>query len=62
MKIGASMTQENHISALRERKNSLDLKIQDEQSRPVPNEVKLHSLKAKKLSIKDEIFGMTEHG
>ena len=55
------MSQENHISALRERKNSLDLKIQDEQSRPVPNEIKLHSLKAKKLSIKDEIFGIAEH-
>jgi hypothetical protein len=55
------MSQENHITALHERKNNLDIRIQDEQSRPVPNEIKLHSLKAEKLFIKDEIFGITEH-
>ncbi|MER2520530.1 MAG: YdcH family protein [Bdellovibrionales bacterium] len=49
------MALHEHIASLRKRHNEYDLKIQAESSRPFPDDVLLHQLKAEKLKIKDTI-------
>jgi hypothetical protein len=52
------MSEENRINSLKQRKQRLDTKITDEEKRPSPDEATLHKLKAKKLSINDELLEM----
>ncbi len=52
------MTRESHIEQLREKHSLLDKAITDEAHRPVPDTVKMTSLKRQKLRIKDEIVRM----
>ena len=49
------MTADDRIMALRERHAALESQITEESSRPLPDELLLHSLKRQKLCIKDEI-------
>jgi hypothetical protein len=49
------MNIQGHIQALNQRKKQLDSVISSEYSRPVPNETKLHHLKAQRLHILDEL-------
>ncbi len=44
-----------HVESLKKRHSEYDLKIQAESSRPFPDDVLLHHLKAEKLKIKDTI-------
>ena len=48
------------VDALRQKHNTLDGMIDDEEKKPLPNDVVIHDLKKKKLRIKDELNGM-EH-
>lgn len=48
----------SHLNALAEKHATLDRRIQEELSRPVPDDALLHDLKKRKLRIKDTI---TQH-
>ena len=48
----------SHMSALMEKHAGLERLIQEELSRPAPDDALLHDLKKRKLRIKDQI---TEH-
>jgi hypothetical protein len=45
----------DRIEALREKHASLERALDEENSRPLPNEDAIHDLKRQKLRIKDEI-------
>jgi hypothetical protein len=45
----------SHMSALQEKHAGLERRIQEELSRPAPDDALLHDLKKRKLRIKDEI-------
>jgi hypothetical protein len=49
------MSVESHLSELVRRHQSIEQAIMSEESHPSTDELKLHELKRKKLSIKDEI-------
>lgn len=49
------MTVDAHVAQLSRRHTELETKINAEQSRPGPDEIKLAALKRKKLRLKDEI-------
>jgi len=49
------MTVESHIAALKDRHASLELRINDEDSRPRPDSEALSRLKLEKLRIKEEM-------
>lgn len=49
------MALHEHIESLRKRHSEFDQKIETESSRPFPDDVLLHHLKAEKLRIKDTI-------
>lgn len=59
LRAGESMSEENRIHSLKQRKQRLDLKISDEEKRPSPDEVALHRLKAQKLTINDELLELS---
>ena len=44
-----------HLNSLVEKHDNLERMIQEEMSRPVPDDVLLHDLKKRKLAIKDQI-------
>jgi hypothetical protein len=46
---------ENHIARLKEKHSDLEKQIRDEDLRPKPDYEKLHSLKVKKLHLKEEL-------
>ena len=48
----------SHMSALMEKHAGLERQIQEELTRPAPDDALLHDLKKRKLRIKDQI---TEH-
>lgn len=54
------MALQEHIESLRKRHLEFDIKIQTEASRPFPDDVLLHQLKAEKLRIKDTIAELEE--
>lgn len=54
------MSEANRINSLKQRKQTLDMRILEEEKRPSPDEVALHRLKAQKLQINDEIAGLSE--
>ena len=45
----------SHLSALMEKHAGLERQIQEEMSRPAPDDVLIHDLKKRKLAIKDKI-------
>mgnify|MGYP000066584185 CR=1 FL=1 len=49
------------IDALKEKHQSIESAIEQEENRPHPDEVELHEMKKKKLRIKDEIVSLTAH-
>jgi hypothetical protein len=55
------MSLQDRIESLRARHQSLELALQDEIHRPLPNEDLIHDIKRQKLKIKDEIQ-LLEHG
>ena len=57
-KTGA-MSLEQRIEALKERHKALDGALEEEFSRPHPDDLEIHSLKKRKLQIRDEIASIT---
>jgi len=55
------MSLHDRIESLRTRHQSLELALQEEIHRPLPNEELIHDIKRQKLKIKDEIQSL-EHG
>ncbi len=49
------MSVESHLSELVRRHQAIENAIVHEESRPSANDLKVHELKRKKLSLKDEI-------
>ncbi len=49
---------ENHISALKTKKQEIEKKIEREENRAAVDELKIQVLKKEKLRIKDEIADM----
>lgn len=49
------------IEALKARHAALDNAIQEENTRPHPDDTRIHDLKRQKLKIKDEIAYMGKH-
>ncbi|MEO0439888.1 hypothetical protein SAMN02745824_3183 [Parasphingorhabdus marina DSM 22363] len=47
---------QNHVSALRGKHEALDRKISEEESRPSPDTILIHSLKKEKLRLKEEML------
>ncbi len=50
------MSQQDHIEALRDKHATLEQAIDQENTRPHPDQDALHDLKRQKLRIKDEIY------
>ncbi len=53
------MSVEQRIDALKERHRALEAALEEEFSRPRPDDLEVHSLKKRKLQIKDEIASIT---
>jgi|GEM_PF-141110 len=47
---------QNHLSALREKHQALERKIEEEETRPLPDTIRIHSLKKEKLRLKEELL------
>ncbi|MEH6791614.1 YdcH family protein [Parasphingorhabdus sp.] len=47
---------QNHLSALREKHEALERKINEEETRPLPDTIRIHSLKKEKLRLKEELM------
>ena len=47
---------QNHLSALREKHQALERKIAEEETRPLPDTIRIHSLKKEKLRLKEELL------
>jgi len=50
-----TMSLEDRVKALQERHADLEKRLDDEESRPLPDYVVLHDIKRQKLAIKDEL-------
>jgi hypothetical protein len=55
------MSLQDRIESLRARHHSLELALQEEIHRPMPNEDVIHDIKRQKLKIKDEIQQLEHH-
>jgi hypothetical protein len=55
------MSVEDRIDALRQQHATLERAIDEENSRPFPNQDALSDLKRQKLRIKDELFQLERH-
>ena len=53
------MSLEDRVKALHDRHADLERVLEDEESRPLPDNVVLHDIKRQKLAIKDEIERLT---
>jgi hypothetical protein len=51
----SSMSLQAHLDALKERHAALELRISDEDQRPMPDSEELHRLKIEKLRVKEEM-------
>jgi|TARA_R110001606_G_scaffold125989_1_gene259681 hypothetical protein len=47
---------QDHMSALRQKHEALERKINDEETRPLPDTIRIHSLKKEKLRLKEELL------
>lgn len=48
----------SHASALQAKHARVEAQLREEERRPLPDEVRIHDLKRKKLALKDQL---TEH-
>jgi hypothetical protein len=55
------MSLEERLVALKARHSTLEDMIQQELTRPSPDDIEIHALKKEKLKIKDEMAGITTH-
>jgi len=47
---------QNHVSALRGKHQAIDRKISEEEARPSPDTIRIHSLKKEKLRLKEVLL------
>ncbi len=47
---------QDHMSALRDKHEALERKINEEETRPLPDTIRIHNLKKEKLRLKDELL------
>jgi hypothetical protein len=52
------MSMEERVQSLKAKHEALELKIQEEEARPHPDDIALHAMKKEKLRIKDEIAAL----
>jgi hypothetical protein len=52
------MSLDDRIISLKSKHKTLEHEIENEERRPLPDEMHLHELKKQKLLLKDEIVGM----
>ena len=52
------MSIDARLESLEQRHRDLDMRITEEQRRPMRDEIRVHDLKRRKLAIKDEIFAI----
>ena len=50
---------QNHVSALRDKHEALEREINEEETRPFPDTIRVHSLKKQKLRLKEELLAET---
>lgn len=55
------MSLEERLEALKVRHSTLDDMIQQELTRPHPDDIEIHALKKEKLRIKDEMASIVTH-
>lgn len=53
------MSLEDRVKALQDKHADLEKILEDEESRPLPDNVLLHDIKRQKLAIKDELQRLT---
>ena len=53
------MSLEDRVKTLQERKEDIERVLEEEESRPLPDNIAVHDLKRQKLAIKDEIERLT---
>lgn len=53
------MSTDERIQSLKDKHAELERKLEDEESRPLPDGVLLHQIKREKLAIKDELAALT---
>jgi len=53
------MSLEERIEALRAKHRALEAQLEEENNRPRPDDVEIHSLKKQKLQIKDQLASLT---
>ena len=53
------MSLEDRVKTLQDKKDDIEKILEEEESRPLPDNVAVHDLKRKKLAIKDEIERLT---
>jgi len=53
------MSLEDRVKTLQEKKDDLEKILEEEESRPLPDNISVHDLKRQKLAIKDEIERLT---
>ena len=54
------MSQASHVEALKSKHAELEAQIEQENNRPLPDDVLIHELKRHKLRIKDELAQLGE--
>ncbi|WP_339826641.1 YdcH family protein [uncultured Parasphingorhabdus sp.] len=47
---------QNHMSALRNKHEALERQINEEETRPLPDTIRIHNLKKEKLRLKEELL------
>ncbi|WP_339691290.1 YdcH family protein [uncultured Parasphingorhabdus sp.] len=47
---------QNHMSALRDKHEALERQINEEETRPLPDTIRIHNLKKEKLRLKEELL------
>lgn len=53
------MSLEDRVKTLQDKKVDLEKILEDEEKRPLPDNISVHDLKRQKLAIKDEIERLT---
>jgi hypothetical protein len=53
------MSLEDRVKTLQEKKEDIEKVLQEEENRPLPDNIFIHDLKRQKLAIKDEIARLT---
>ncbi len=53
------MDQDARLESLRHRHEELEHRIEEEENRPLPDQAMVHTLKKRKLQVKDELYRIT---